>query len=478
MSDGQDRIKAIEARLTNCGNCKHQVMKAGFRGPRCRAPGHDNGINAQTLRSPASFCPEGNWLELPPENTLLLQITERNRIVTEANRRGAICDTCEITTCALKGGCSGCKRRSLLQNPMMVCPADPPRWGPIRREREPVKATWVFSVYNEPLIADTLKSFKDSMVDPKVELDFVIIDDGSDDGCCDNLPYEVIRNEASLGIGSQLNRGTDIALERGADVVGVSDPHMIIPPGTVEAHVWKALEEPCVVCSATYGWVPESRMRQWGAYWVKTTRDCIAARWIGGKWPLVKGAPFAMPTEEWTQVQICLGAFYADSAETIGIMKEPTGRLWETTVGRWGFLLEPFSFKAYFLGVPILVSRDGYTRHFYRTKNPVANAAVEKTRNTAFGAASVFSEQTFNKYFKHWCESRGGIMPGEIDRLAAEGRKGVKRSWTVEEEEELLQSIPEMEDEKDPDKAIPFEKMMLSRRDKLMRSRKARNKGV
>jgi len=69
-------------------------------------------------------------------------------------------------------------------------------------------------------------------------------------------------------------------------------------------------------------------------------------------------------------------------------------------------------------------------------------------------------------------------MPGEIDRLAAEGRKGVKRSWTVEEEEELLQSIPEMEDEKDPDKAIPFEKMMLSRRDKLMRSRKARNKGV
>ena len=477
MAQGQEKVQAIEARQTNCTNCKHQVMKAGFLAPRCRYPGRDDKLTPEMYRQPAKWCAAGNWLELPEgtQDTLLQQITERNRIVTEANRRGKLCDVCDQVKCAFKG-CGSCRRRSMLQNPGMVCPADPPKWGAIVRERGAVKATWVFSVWNEPLIKDTLASFKASMVDKKVALDFLIIDDASDDGCCDNLPYPVIRNEKSLGIGHNLNVGTQLAIERGADVIGVSDPHMKIPRGTVEAHVWRALEEPCVVCSATRGWEEKSKMRQWGAYFTWVAQDCLAARWIGNKWPLQPGADFYEPEDEWTQVQIPLGAFYAYSRETVDMLREPTGRLWETPIGRWGFLLEPFSAKAYFLGIPILVSRDGYTRHFYRTKNPLPRASIEKVRNVAFGTASIFSEATWKKYFEAWCKTRGGVIAPEIDGIAAKAREGVVRSWTVEEEEEFLQSVPQEPEEKVKAKAIPFSKMLLPKRDKMMRARKASKK--
>ncbi len=402
------------------------------------------------------------------------------RMGREIAKRSAICDACDKTDCPLKH-CSSCRKRAMLARPAMVCPADPPKWGPVGAASShpgPLKVVWTISAWNEPLVGATVASLKASVVNDSIDFEVLVIDDASTDGSCDNLDCRVIRNEKPRGIGYNLNLAAEYALrEMNADVVGVADAHMKIPPGVIDALARRAMREPCVVSSASYGWEETSKMRQWGAYFVWMKRNCIAARWIGGKWPLIDGEPFHRPKEEWAQVQIPLGAFYAYSRETIGILREPTGRLWETIVGRWGFLLEPFSAKCWLLGVPVYVSRDHYTRHLYRSTNPLKGAHREKVMNTAFGTASIFSEATWKKYFEHWCKTRGGVDRPEIDKLAAQARKGVVRPWTPEDEEDLLENLPEMEEEKK--NPVPLEKIILRPpRDKMVRSVSVRKKGA
>jgi hypothetical protein len=158
-------------------------------------------------------------------------------------------------------------------------------------------------------------------------------------------------------------------------------------------------------------------------------------------------------------------------------LSAPTGRLWENVAGRWGFLLEPLAVKCHFLGVPVYVSRDHYTRHLYRRRNPVCNAHVEKVRNVAFATAAAFSEETWRRHFRPWCVSRAGVDAGEVDRLAGKAREGVRRPWGIDDEEEFLMSIPDLEDEKES--PIPIEKVVLAPpRDKMLRSARVRRKGA
>jgi hypothetical protein len=158
-------------------------------------------------------------------------------------------------------------------------------------------------------------------------------------------------------------------------------------------------------------------------------------------------------------------------------LSAPTGRLWENVAGRWGFLLEPLAVKCHFLGVPVHVSRDDYTRHLYRRRNPVPDAHVEKVRNVAFATAAVFSEETWRRHFRPWCVTRAGVEEAEVDRLAAKAREGVRRPWGVDDEEEFLMSIPDLEEEKES--PIRLEKIALAPpRDKMLRSARARRKGA
>ena len=366
----------------------------------------------------------------------------------------------------------------------MTPPASPLREPPLDK----VKVVWTISAWNEPLLAATVQSLLDSVVDPHFSFEVLVVDDGSTDGCAKDLPCKVIRNETCLGIGLNLNTAADYAIEHmGADVVGVADAHMKIPAGSVEALAARALEEPCVVCSASYGYEQSSKFKQYGAYLTWRKRDAVASKWMGDKWPKLEDGS-KRPPAAWGQVQVPLGAFYAYSAETIELLKAPTGRLWETVVGRWGFLLEPFSIKALLMNVPVYVSRDVYTRHLYRSVNPVQRAHREKVNNGAFGFSSVLSQDTFDNYTRtqghppmhKWCITRGGIDRQEVEDLIKRGREGVNRPWTPEAERALLDSFPILDaaggkQEADP---ISLGKIVLAKRDKMLRARAVRRKAI
>lgn len=509
------------AKIKTCQKCEHRKVDASWRWPRCMQANRGAELSDLFFEGEASECAIGRFDGLNPEDIVEAEVLKsihaaQKRAALVAEYDGALpaghtsgvdleptpyydwrqegiafrkeqCDACtgivdivdsitgkpEPAPCNLKQ-CKSCRKNALLSRPGMVCPATPPQWRPMQKS---LKAIWVVSAWNEELVGFTVDQMKGSIADPHIEFDVIVVDDGSIDGSCDNLGCQVIRNEEPLGIGYNLNIGTAEALKRGADVVGVADSHMKFPRGVIDALVRRAVEEPCILCSASYGWETESKMRQWGAYFVKMKENNIAARWVGGKWPLLPGEKFHHPAEPWAQVQIPLGACYAYSRETIAAMRKPTGRLWETVVGRWGFLLEPFSAKAWLLDIPVYTSRDHYARHYYRGSNPLPQAHVHKVRNIAFGTASVFHPETWAKHFEHWCKSRGGITPPEIDALAAEARKGVVRTWTVEDEEALMNSMPDEPLEKDKKTAIPLNKILLkSRRDKKMKSKNARKK--
>ena len=504
------------ARIHVCQRCDFWKVEEGWRWPRCSRLNPAVELTDLFYEGEASECTAGKFDGLVPADILrpetLAQIEAATALAADydgaiaagrtqstmpASRydwraegiayRQELCEDCdgvidtkdpatgevEPGVCSIKN-CKSCRKRSMMATPGMVCPAEPAYWGPMQRK---IKATWIISAWNEPLLAATVQEMQDSIIDADIDFDVIVVDDGSTDGCADKLDCQVIRNETPLGIGYNLNVGTAEALLKGADVVGVSDSHMTYPKGVIDALCRRAVEEECILCSASYGWAEESKMKQWGAYFVKMRQNCIAARWIGGKWPLLPGEKFHHPEERWAQIQIPLGACYAYSRETIEAMIKPTGRLWETVVGRWGFLLEPFSAKAWLLDIPVYVARDHYTRHMYRGANPLPGAHVHKVRNTAFGTASVFHPETWAKHFEPWCKTRGGVDKPEVDILAEQAREGVVRTWSIADEEALIMSMPDEPDEKVKGKAIPLDKILLkSRRDKRMRSRKARRK--
>ena len=500
------------AKIQVCTPCEHRKVESGWPWARCMHRNRAVELSDLFFEGEASECDAGKFDGLDPESMLepelLAQIAEaqkRAALVAEydaalpADRppvasmapdwriegleyRKEKCDDCDGVAsgkpCTVKQ-CKSCRKTAVMANAAMACPDNPPHWRPMQKN---IKAVWIISAWNEPLVGATVAELRASSVDPYIDFDVIVVDDGSTDGSCANLDCKVIRNEEPKGIGYNLNVGTLEALKDGADVVGVSDAHMTYPKGVVDALSRRAMEERCILCSASFGWEVESKMRQWGAYFVRMRQNCIAARWVGGKWPLLPGEKFHHPAERWAEVQIPLGACYAYSRDTIEAMMKPTGRLWETVVGRWGFLLEPFSAKAWLLGIPVRVARDHYARHMYRGKNPCPQAHVHKVRNTAFGTASVFHPATWAKHFEPWCKTRGGVDRPEIDALAEQAREGVVRTWTVAEEEALIASMPDLIEEVGPDKrgtekTITLEKILLrSRYDKMVRAEKARRK--
>jgi len=341
--------------------------------------------------------------------------------------------------------CSPCERTARLRRINMCCPADPPKWIPAK----PITVVWVISSWNEgEMLINTIDSLYKSIVDPLLDFRCIVVDDASADDSAEDLDQIakniiVIHNKKPMGIGYNINMATDMALELGADVVGVADAHMQIPEGSIEYLSDKALSETCVVCSGSTNLNSNSKFKQFGAYLVRSDNNLFAAKWMGTKWKNGIG-----PDGPWGKVQVPLGAFYAYSANTIKQLKSPTKRLWETPVGRWGFLLEPFSIKAWLLNIPIYVSRDCVTQHYYRPvneKRPKKQrypAHKEKIKNIIFGTSSVFSPKTWNKWCHGFCYRTRAVSKNERDKIIKNARAGVNRPWSSEAENELIENMP------------------------------------
>ena len=354
----------------------------------------------------------------------------RNAIDAERNdellKRAAVCEACTDEACGIKT-CTGCRRRALLSNPGMVCPADPPKWGPIALPRIR-KIGWVLSARNEGVeVSRTVMSLRWALVRPETELLIVVVDDGSRDGSCANLSAHVIHNETAQGTALSQEAGMKAALAWGAEVVGFSDAHMRFDPELLEVLADKALSERCLVQGLSRGFdilLPCGLICQ---LW-RAKSGIIEAKWCD---PLVAGP--------WAKGDAPMGASVAASRETILAMSVPTGRFWDNVAGAWGYQEETLAMKAGLMGVPIYVSSRWGTFHMYRQVNPFAGSWPAKNLNIGWALALYFSPETYGKHFRKPVER---ILGPAVERQVFHAAEGaITRPWSPADEERFIEGL-------------------------------------
>ena len=115
----------------------------------------------------------------------------------------------------------------------------------------------------------------------------------------------------------------------------------------------------------------------------------------------------------------------------------PGGNLWEDLAGRWGFSEQSLSVKAFLLDVPVIASRNVFTRHLYRSENPIPDAAREVWKNVAHAGSRLFRPEVFRRRFLPYCRER--LTEAELERALSEGcGANVDRPWSVQDERRVF----------------------------------------
>jgi len=311
-----------------------------------------------------------------------------------------------------------------------------------------MKLSAVIIAHNEgEEVARTVESLQAAFVGqgadkgPRCELEAIVIDDGSTDGSCAHLPesVKVVRHEQPLGVGRSRNAGYLAACGQGVsapcDVVSFHDAHMRFEPGTVERLARKALETDAIVCAYSRGFERQSTFTGYGCDLFYNRKDGLQPKWRMYK-----------PDEEWARVPGMMGAAYFVSRTLAERLCAPTGELWEDTAGRWGFSEQALSVKAFLMDVPILVSRDIFIRHLYRSKNKVPNAGRETWLNVAASMSALLEPETFRVRFKRYC-LKHSLSEKDIDKITAETQKNQTQinieseSWKLRPDSEIFTDL-------------------------------------
>jgi hypothetical protein len=187
----------------------------------------------------------------------------------------------------------------------------------------------------------------------------------------------------------------------------------------------KCVAGPGVICSSVRAYAGLS-VGGWGGRLAR--RDLI---WI--QWALVQ------PTLEWARVTAPLGGLYAMSAETARILSGPTGDLFDTVVGGYGYIEEMLGIKCHFLQVPIWVYAAAQHEHLF--KRPGAGGGFGREQNLVYCLALYFSREFFEERFRAAAEK---LLPAEeVAALRALADGKCARSWAIEAERAFYDSLPE-----------------------------------
>ena len=358
----------------------------------------------------------------------------------EVEWRRAVCDACEHIIRASAGlGCrkcptcpSGREKRILFTLPktasgraLFTCPEG--RWDTYEGAavRRPPRVFVIISSFNEgPRVRATVDAFRAVTALP---VETVVVDDQSTDGSCIELPGHVIRRERATGIGPNFNDGAALALSLGADVLIFADAHVRVSSELVEAVAGKCCAGPGIASSASraYGGLPVA-----GFGGRLARKDIISVQWA-----------LIQPTHEWTQIQAPIGGLYSMSAETARLLASPTGMIFDTTAGLYGYVEEMLAIKAHFLHVPVFVYIADPHQHLFKTTSERPGMMLERRRNLVYCLALYFSAEFFEERFLATAETL--LPPEEVARLRREAEGKCKRSWTVDAEHAFYDALPE-----------------------------------
>jgi len=273
---------------------------------------------------------------------------------------------------------------------------------------------------------------------PAVE-EVVVVDDGSTDGCCDNLEkfsrVRVIRHQQSMGIAVSRNEGI-AALHGDIDCFIVMDAHMEVHPDSIELMTDYAMKNQGIVCASVYGLENlncrhgarflymrnqyvgyrygfvgdeegrKKRLESFGGQGERLTEDqprmcCLCGGWIpaGERALKLSGHMYRHPQvcalDETlvSRIEHITGAFYA-------IPREVWDRIggWYNTAGLWGHSEVSISIAAYFLDIPLFCDRRAIAGHRYGSIGYNVDAHSQ-WRNAVRSYFIMFSEEVYKNYW-------------------------------------------------------------------------------
>ena len=432
--------------------------------PHCDYGGGDRELSGAFMEGPDANCPAGKWKTALPQSTQSAQRKSdsepRDSLSSAASALSAVnwCVFARRAACCAKR--FECRRDA--DAVRMVKPEECNEDCARRVER--LKISAVITAWNEgDEVRKTVESLAASIVDPRTELEVIVVDDGSTDGSCQfdvgarrAVPTRVLRHEQPQGVGRSRNHGWR---EATGNVITFHDAHMRFGPltpddpvqaGGLEKLARRALQHEgsgigdrgsgalspdpgprtpdavgAIVCAGSAGLrVVEGQDQPIGnrLFCCDLFYNQVAA--LQPKWLHVG----KLPPDEWARSPCLMGAGYVMSRATAEVLEAATGSLWEDTAGRWGFSEEALAVKAFLLDMPVYFSRDVIIRHLYRKSNPLKDAGTEKMRNVTRATAVLFGPEIWEERFKSWCVKR--LDKKEVAGIAAEAFEASPREWT------------------------------------------------
>jgi glycosyltransferase involved in cell wall biosynthesis len=278
------------------------------------------------------------------------------------------------------------------------------------RQRSEPLASVIITAHNEG--AEVLRTIQSVEANTRSAVEFIVVDDGSTDGCCENLTRErlrVIRHDRRIGVAFSRNAGALVA--RG-EVLVFLDGHQRVSAGCIERSATVALSKRAIVC-------PDVRTLH--------NRSAIghgAFFRLGGD-----GSPF---TATWNTRRSGHRLTKITSLRAPGyfVPRKLFEELrWISQLRGWGGSEAAMALKAFFLGIDILHLCGPVARHLFRRKFQYTVDDEEVTRNHALIARVCFDDWT---WFEHW-------LPRVFDgRLSDQTIRDLEAPDVVREREEFM----------------------------------------
>jgi glycosyltransferase involved in cell wall biosynthesis len=275
-------------------------------------------------------------------------------------------------------------------------PPTPPAAG--RRRDEPLVSV-IITAHNEG--AEVLRTIESVEANTTAPVEFIVVDDGSTDGCCENLDRQqlrVIRHDRRIGVAHSRNAGARVG--RG-DVFVFLDGHQRVSAGCLERCAAVALSRGAIVWPDVRALHNRSAVGHGAFFRLRRDGNPFTATWNNRR--------FGQPISKITSLR----------APGYFVPRKLFDELrWITQLRGWGATEAAIALKAFFLGIDILHICGPVARHLFRPKFRYAVRDEDVSRNHALIARVCFDDRT---WFEHWLPRvfDGRLSPAILRELEA-----------------------------------------------------------
>jgi glycosyltransferase involved in cell wall biosynthesis len=270
--------------------------------------------------------------------------------------------------------------------------------APCRRPDTPLVSV-VITAHNEgPEVRRTIESVQ---ANTSVPVEIIVVDDGSTDGCCENLEgrrVRVIRHDRRVGVAYSRNVG---ARDCRGDVLVFLDGHQRVSSGCLDRCAAVALSRGAIVWPDVRALHNRTAVAHGAFFRLAGEGNPLTATWNNQR-----------PGQPISKITSLRAPGYFVPRSLFDNLR------WVSQLRGWGGSEAAIALKAFFLGIDILHVCGPVARHLFRPKFGYAVRNEEVSRNHALITRVCFDDRT---WFEHWLPHvfQGHLSPEAARELAA-----------------------------------------------------------